>query len=119
MARRARWSCTWSQAGPPCRPGTPPARVEFPFSPATFVFPRFLGGHVPVSQTFSFYISQISPNLRSSSINQLEIEHQTNSVRVSWPDSDLTYRLEASSTPLTGWLPASGPAQTNGSRKSV
>ena len=83
------------------------------------IIARFLGGHVPVSETFSFYMSQIAPILRSSSIMQLQIERQTNSVRVSWPDSDLTYRLEASSTPLTGWLPASGPAQTNSGRKIV
>jgi thiol-disulfide isomerase/thioredoxin len=80
---------------------------------------RFLGGYVPVNETFNYYMGQIGPLLRSSSIMQLQITRQTNSARISWPDSDLSYRLESSLNPLSGWAPTDGPAQTNGGRKTV
>jgi len=77
---------------------------------------RFLGGYVPVNETYNYYMGQIAPLLRSSSIMQLQIERQTNSVRISWPDSDPTLRLQGAATPLGSWSTLSGVLQTNQGR---
>jgi hypothetical protein len=77
---------------------------------------RFLGGYVPVNETYNYYMGQIAPLLRSSSIMQLQIERQTNSVRISWPDSDPTFRLQGAATPLGSWSTLSGVLQTNQGR---
>ena len=82
---------------------------------------RYLGGHDPVSETYSYYLGQLVPLLRPSSIVRLAVERQSNSVRVSWPYGygDAAYRLEASSAALTGWTVASGVRQTNNGRVVV